>query len=422
MVPDSDPMKLQPLFNQITGNKDELVSFVQSLIQFQTVNPPGNHYPEACAFLARRLEELGMKTVIHRVPDREIRDRQPELAGFPRANVIGRWDIGAARTVHFNAHYDVVPASANWKHEAFLPVVEGDWLYGRGAADMKGAIGSLLHALAAFRRSDRKPSVNVEVSLTADEETDSAFGAEWVVRNGLVAADWAVVCEGGSGLNIGCGHNGVVWVEVEVIGKSAHGATPGRGINAVEKMSRLITALEKYQKTLARRTFVGPDGTLRRATINVGGVASTALGGKINTVPGSASFAIDRRVLPNEDLRDAERDLLAFIKKTEKRVIGLKTEVRRISQHRSSYLDPAEALPRLFAGSVGSVRRRRAGFSVSSGFNDAHFLTEVAGIPAIGYGPGGQNFHGVDERVSIRELLTTSKVYAHFLAQAGLSA
>jgi succinyl-diaminopimelate desuccinylase len=286
---------------------------------------------------------------------------------------------------------------------------------------MKGAIGSLLHTLAAFRRSNRTPPVNIEVSLTADEETDSVFGAEWVVGKGLVSADWAVVCEGGNGLHIGCGHNGVVWMEVTVIGKSAHGANPGRGNNAVEKMSRLIIALEKFQKTLARRTFLGPDGILRRATINVGGVASTAPGGKVNTVPGSASFTIDRRVLPNENLEDAEQDLRAFIKKVEKKVPGLKAEVRRISRHRSSYLDPAEDLPKLFARSVGSVRRRRAGFSVSSGFNDSHFFAELARIPTIGYGPGGQNHHGVDERVSIRELLTVSKVYAHFIAQAGLS-
>jgi succinyl-diaminopimelate desuccinylase len=409
----------QTLFPQIMQNKDGLVSLVQSLIRFQTVNPPGRHYLAACEFLARQLEELGMKTVIHRVPEREIRDRHPELADFPRANVIGRWDTGAARTIHFNAHYDVVPASAKWKHGAFEPAVEGDWIYGRGAADMKGAIGSLLHTLAAFRRTNRKPPVNIEISLTADEETNSAFGAEWVVGNGLVAADWAVVCEGGSGLHVGCGHNGVVWMEVTVIGKSAHGANPGRGINAVEKMSRLITALERYQKTLARRTFVGPDGTLRRATINVGGVASTAPGGKINTVPGSATFTIDRRVLPNEDLRAAERELRAFIKKAEKKIPGLKAEVRRIGQHRSSYLDPAEDLPRSFARSIGSVRRHRAGFSVSSGFNDSHFFTQVAGIPTIGYGPGGQNYHGVDERISIRELLTTAKVYAHFIAHAG---
>jgi succinyl-diaminopimelate desuccinylase len=411
----------QKLFQSIIQNKNDLVSLVQSLIQFRTVNPPGNQYLEICGFLVRQLEELGMKAAIHRVPEREIRETHPELADFPRANVIGRWDTGAARTIHFNAHYDVVPASAKWKHGAFVPAVEGDWIYGRGAADMKGAIGSLLHTLAAFRRSNRTPPINIEVSLTADEETDSAFGAKWVVGKGLVSADWAVVCEGGSGLHVGCGHNGVVWLEVTVIGKSAHGANPEQGINAVEKMSRLIIALEQFQKTLARRTFLGPAGILHRATINVGGVASTAPGGKVNTVPGSASFTIDRRVLPNENLEDAERDLRALIKKVEKKVPGLKTQVRRISQHRSSYLDPAEDLPKLFARSVGFVRRRRAGFSVSSGFNDSHFFADLAGIPTIGYGPGGQNYHGVDERVSIRELLTISKVYAHFITKAGLS-
>jgi succinyl-diaminopimelate desuccinylase len=407
------------LLPQISEDRDKLIGFVQSLVRFETINPPGDHYLPTCDFLAARLRDLDLKTSIHRVPDREIKENRPDLAGHPRANVLARWDTGATRTIHFNAHIDVVPVSGNWKHGPFDAVVDGDWMFGRGTADMKGAIGSLFQVLLAYRQLNRNPPVNIEISLTADEETDSEFGAAWIVDKGLVNADWAVVCEGGSGLNIGCGHNGVVWLEVTVLGRSAHGAHPENGVNAVEKMSRLVTALERYQKRLERITFVAPDGTQRRATINVGGVAGTAPGGKINTVPGSASFTIDRRVLPNEDLNQAEQDLRDFISRTEEKVPGLQTEVRRISRHPSTFLSPDQALPTLFARSVSAVRRRKPGFSVSAGFNDSHFFAQVAGLPTLGYGPGGHDYHGADERVSIRELLTTARVYAHFIEHAG---
>lgn len=407
------------LFPQISEDRDKLIGFVQSLVRFETINPPGINYLQTCDFLAARLRDLGLKTVIHRVPDREIRKNRPDLAGHPRANVLARWDTGSTRTVHFNAHFDVVPVSGNWRHGPFEAVVDGDWIFGRGTADMKGAIGSLFQVLLAYRHLNRNPPVNIEISLTADEETDSEFGAAWIVNKGLVNADWAVICEGGSGLNVGCGHNGVVWLEVTVLGRSAHGAHPENGVNAVEKMSRLVTALERYQKRLERITFVAPDGIRRRATINVGGVAGTAPGGKINTVPGSASFTIDRRVLPHEDLNQAEQDLRDFISRTGESVPGLQTEVRRISRHPSTFLSPDQALPTLFARSVAAVRRRKPGFSVSAGFNDSHFFAQVAGLPTLGYGPGGHDYHGVNERVSIRELLTTARVYAHFIEHAG---
>lgn len=407
------------LLPQISRDRDQLIEFVQSLVRFETINPPGNHYLQTCDFLAATLRDLGLKTSIHRVPDREIKANRPDLAGYPRANVLARWDTGSSRTLHFNAHFDVVPVSGQWKHGPFEAATDGDWIYGRGTADMKGAIGSLFQVLRAYRQLNRNPAVNIEVSLTADEETDSAYGAAWIVEQGLVNADWAVVCEGGSGLSIGCGHNGVVWLEVTVLGRSAHGSQPGKGVNAVEKMSRLVTALERYQKRLERITFVAPDATLRTATINVGGVAGTAPGGKINTVPGSAIFTIDRRVLPNEDMDKAEQDLREFIRRTEEKVPGLKTKVRRISRHPSTFLSPDEDLPKRFARSVGAVRRRKACFAVSSGFNDSHFFAQVAGLPTLGYGPGGHDYHGVDERISVRELLTTARVYAHFIEHAG---
>ena len=149
--------------------------------------------------------------------------------------------------------------------------------------------------------------MNVEVSFTADEETDSALGAGWVVDHAPIKPDYAVVMEGGEGSTVCCGHNGVVWLNVTVHGRAAHGSRPERGINALEKMSALVLALEEHKRTLARRTFSAPDGRVLVPTLNLGGVFAPGPGGKINTVPAEATFSIDRRVTAVETVEAAER-------------------------------------------------------------------------------------------------------------------
>ncbi|MFI5337535.1 MAG: M20/M25/M40 family metallo-hydrolase, partial [Opitutales bacterium] len=259
----------------LTRHEADLVSFLQKLIRLRTVNPPGENYGPITSLLATELRRVGLK--VRRVPVPRARQRrtQPDQLDYPRYNVIGYLDTGAKKTIHFNAHYDVVPVSGRWKHgDAFNPVVDGGWIYGRGTADMKGAIVSIIHALQALRITGTRPLCNVEVSFTADEDTDSLLGSNWVVDHGRLKADNAIVGEGGEGDLVCCGHNGVVWLNVRVHGKAAHGSTPERGINAFEKMAALVRALGDHQRQLARRTFRSPDGRLMRPTLNVGGVFS----------------------------------------------------------------------------------------------------------------------------------------------------
>jgi succinyl-diaminopimelate desuccinylase len=119
--------------------------------------------------------------------------------------------------------------------------VDTGWIHGRGTADMKGSIASLLLALRALRATKVAPALNIEVSFTADEETDSALGAGWMVEHGGIKPDYALVMEGGEGRRIGCGHNGVVWLEVSVHGRAAHGSVPHEGVNALEHaMPRIL--------------------------------------------------------------------------------------------------------------------------------------------------------------------------------------
>jgi len=392
--------------------------FLQRLVSIDTVNPPGRNYAELVAILEQRCRGLGLKTARHQVPAMEVRKVTGEADPLPRYNLIARWDVGASETVHFNAHYDVVPAAGKWRFgDPFEPAIAGGMVYGRGAGDMKGSIAALLMAVEAVQRSGATPAFNIECSFTADEETGGELGAGYIVRKGLVRADYAVVCEGAAGTRVGLGHNGVLWLRVSLKGKSAHAANPNDGVNAFEAMAQLVAELGAVKKKLAspRRGYVDHAGSQRQPTINVGGVFAGGDGDKVNTVPATAFFSIDRRILPTESVALAERELRKTIKSWSERHRAVRCRVERQLRIDPCVVDQEETLPVAFSGAVQSVRRHAVAFRVTSGFTDLHYFVHDLGLPGVGYGVNGQNVHGVDERVRSRDLLQTSKVYAEFM-------
>jgi succinyl-diaminopimelate desuccinylase len=393
----------------------DLLRRLRQIVGISTVNPPGENYDAVTALLTRELAALGCKVRRYRLPAAELKKAlPPEGRSYPRFNVLGKLAApGARKTLHFNAHYDVVPVSGRWRHgNAFSGEVEGGWIYGRGTADMKGSIASLLLALQALRATGAAPLLNLEVSFTADEETDSRLGAGWLVRHAPIRPDFAVVMEGGEGASICCGHNGVVWLEVAVHGRAAHGSMPETGVNALEKMSALVLALGDYKKKLARRKFTTPNGLVMRPTLNIGGVFSCGEGGKVNTVPAHASFTIDRRVLAVEDHAAAESDLRAFLAAAARKIPQCRITVTKISENFACFHPPTGPFFAAMASCVREARRAPSVFNVSTGFNDMYFFAEVLKIPTLGYGPLGEGYHGVDERASVRELLAAAKTYA----------
>ena len=404
---------------QVDRSGSRIASRLRRLIAIPTVNPPGERYGEMVACLEKSCSGLGMETSVHEVPVR-IAEDAGAASGFPRSNLIARWDVGAARTIHFNAHFDVVPAAGKWKSPPFEPQVEHGWMYGRGSGDMKGSIVALLTAIECLRRSGSPPAFNIECSFTADEETGGELGAGYIVRQGLVNADSVVVCEGASGTRVGLGHNGVLWLYVNLMGKPAHASNPDQGRNAFEAMLAVAGHLQRHRNELATvvrpyRDFNGKD---RYPTLNIGGVFK-GTGQKVNTVPGDATFSIDRRVLPNERLGQVERELRSCIAVGAAMQPQVRCRVETALRIDPCVMDAAADFPQRFARSVRAVRRRSAEFRVATGFTDLHYFVEEAGIPGIGYGVDGRRAHGADERVRLRDVASTAKIYAHFMLTGG---
>ncbi len=404
------------IFQHIDRSQGRIVRDLQQMVRHPTVNPPGDCYRDMSDYLATRCRDLGMNTKVHRVPDADLVKVGVDPA-FPRYNVVARLDCGADRTVHFNAHYDVVPVTtADWHQEPFGAHVQGQWVVGRGSGDMKGSIASLLASIEALKATGTSPALNIECSFTADEETGGALGAGWVVEQGLVNADYAIVCEGSSGPRVGLGHNGVLWLQVSVAGKAAHASSPDRGVNAFEHMSLVVSRLQEFKRRLAARSrrWRDPGGGERFPTISLGGVFAGGDGQKVNTVPGAASFSIDRRLVPGERIAATRSELVKAIESAAE-AVGAKVQVETLLAIEPCITTAQEPLAQAFAETVRTVRRRVPGFRVTTGFTDLHYFVEGARLPGIGYGVDGERAHGADERVPVRDLVLTAKTYADFL-------
>lgn len=398
----------------LSRQESKLIKFLQDLIRVPTINPPGDCYVPCVSILDTKLKSLGMKTQVVRVPANKQNKVTPDLMNYPRLNLIGRWNTGAAKTLHFNAHYDVVPVSGNWKFGPFESRVKDGWIYGRGSADMKGAIAACCLAIQAVKECKQLPKVNVEVSFTADEETGGELGAGYIVKEKLVNPDYAVVCEGGSGRTIGCGHKGVLWLETMVNGKSAHAAHPHLGINAFENMSALVVKLNQWKKSLDKSIFVAPNGRKISPTLNIGGVFGVGSGAKVNTVPANASFTIDRRITPSESFHAVEKEIKSVIDGAKNQIPNLRVKTKRLLEIKPCLINHESYFPKTFARVVGAILGGRTNFNVCDGFTDMNRFVNGK-IITVGYGPGGKNNHSEDERAKVLDIMQSAKVYAKLI-------
>ena len=404
------------LRDHLEDHRDTMVSFLQELVRIPTVNLPGENFKECAELLHQRLLQLGLDSEIIAVPAEDLKRELPDYTDYPRYNVVARRHCGAPETVHFNAHYDVVPVSGKWRHDPFSGAVANDFIFGRGTSDMKGAIAALCHALAALPACGMVPEFNIEVSFVCDEEIGGALGTRQIARQEYCRADYAVVCEGASGTSVGVGHNGVLWLEVAVMGNAAHASRPHQGVNAFEGTSSLVHRLLNGKEEILRRRFLQPNGEEMAPTLCLGGTFGQGPGGKTNIVPDNTWFTLDRRVLPSESLEQADQELQLAIESFAETEPDLEIAIKRVHGAESYFLDPDGCLPRTFARAVHRVLQDETSFSVTPGFTDDRFFGVDLGIPTIGYGPGGFNYHGIDESVSLHELLNASKVYATFLS------
>jgi len=399
------------LYKFIDSKRDWIISFTKSLVEIPTVNPPGNNYEKLVGRLEKELKSLLRLSVRKITVPQRLVIKKGIRGASKRVCLLGCWQTGSKKTVHLNGHYDVVPASSNWDTPPFQALLKGDRLYGRGSEDMKGTISSMVLGVWALKELGLQPEVNVEFSFTPDEEIGGETGFGWLVKKGIVKPDYGI-SEGYTDSYISCGNKGMIWAEFGICGLSAHGATPHMGINAFDGMIEMATELKSLNKRVSRRRtkWAMRNDKDRYATLVLGGEAGG--GTKVNMVPDYASFSVDRRILPEENIRNVKSELEGVLNRMRRRRPDLKFSMKIKMSDGPVVIDKANKLPKAIGSAVKKVLGVRANYGVMPGGTDMRYLIK-RGIPAVGYSArGGFRWHSDNEYISVRSMLNTAKIYA----------
>ena len=404
----------EKLIKEIERSEDLLIEMLKEFIAVPTVNPPGLNYVEMVKEIDQWCRRFGLSVEIIDVPDEVVAARSPESQNQPRKIILsylGRSD--AKPHIHFNGHYDVVPATGNWKvTDPFNPIVRDGRIYGRGASDMKGPLASMLISLKVLAEHKEDLSGVVSFSAVPDEEIGGEAGTSYLIEQKGRFADLCIISEP-SGLNsIWDSHKGQAWLEVTVRGKSAHASTPWLGVNAFERASRIVVCLsEGYVKRLPSKSFnklVPYDDAI--PVVTLGGVVKG--GGKVNIVPDEISFTVDRRTVPGETFEEARREFLDALYGCADS-LGVPREdleVKTILAGEPCVMHDRE-FKEEFARAVEDALSLKPVFKICQGGLDMRYFVS-AGIPTLAYGGGeSSKAHTADEYADISDLLDAAKVY-----------
>ena len=410
---------------------------LQRLIRFDTTNPPGNE-AECISYINGLLTKVGIETtILARMPER------PNLI----ARLRGQGNISP---LLLYGHVDVVTTvNQKWQNPPFEGKLIDDFVWGRGALDMKGGIAMMLASFLRAKAEGLNLPGDVVLVIVSDEETGGDFGSKYLVENHsdlFEGIRYAIGEFGGFTLYIGkrrfypimVGEKQKCWMRATIRGPGGHGSIPVRG-GAMARLSRLLQKLDKnrlpvhitqvaslFFKTVAlslgglKGLIVGQltNPLLTNSLLNLLGergrlfdpllhnsVSATILHGseQINVIPSEISVGLDGRLLPGYHPDDMIAEL--------HQLIGSDIELEVIR------FDPGPVEPDMgLFDTLADILRKADPDGIPiplllSGVTDGRFFSRL-GIQTYGFLPMplpedlnfSQTIHGANERIPVEAL------------------
>ncbi len=344
----------------------------------------------------------------------------PVMVSYDDAwNVVGahRASNPRGRSLILNGHIDVVPTGPveMWRDPPFQPHVEGDWLYGRGAGDMKAGLVAGLYAYKALRAIGLTPTADIYLQSVIEEECTGNGALAGLARG--YRAEAAIIPEPlGEGL---CSAQvGVMWLQVKVRGKPVHVSVAGTGSNAIEAAFPIMQALhglEARWNAEKHPAFAGIAHPLNLVVSRIEG------GDWTSSVPAWCTFDVRCGLYPGTDLASVRAQIEDTIRQASQANPYLANSPPEVVYHgfqAEGYVlkdaeRPIAVLDRSHRAVTGEALEQHA----ITGTTDARFFGLYAGIPGLVYGPIAESYHGYDERVSLSSTLRITQAIALFIAE-----
>ena len=416
------------IMDAVASQRDEAVALLCEL-----VSHPSLLGDEASAqrVMKRCFGDLGLRVHEFAIDEAKLKLHEgfsPSIVSHEgRPNVVGVHEPKGpvrGKSLILNGHIDVVPvgAAALWSRPPFEPRVDGDRVYGRGAADMKAGIVAYVMAFDALRRLGFEPAAKVILQSVVEEECTGNGALACLVEG--YTADAALIPEPVNGLMTG--QMGVMWLAIEVLGVPVHAAYAHTGVAAIEFAQYLVKqlrALEARWNLPAERHPHFKDHE-HPVNFNLGKIAG---GEWASSVP--TQCRVDLRLGFYPGLKPAA---------VRKEVEALLNQAWRAHPHHDSVryqviyqgfqaeglvVDMTEPVITELSRAHLDIAGAPVGQQAFTGTTDVKFFHLYGHIPATCYGPAGSDIHGIDEWVSITSMLQVSAVLAVFMLRwCGLNA
>ena len=309
----------------------------------------------------------------------------------------------------FCGHTDTVPPNVEGTTDPFAATIKEGRLYGRGTADMKGAVAAMAGALAGLKASGELKAGKITLAAVADEEMES-LGAESLILSGF-KADASIVGEPTSN-KIAVGHKGLEWLQVDFEGRAAHGGTPEAGINAISAAAHFIQLVENELVPKLKKRL---DPVLGSPAINMGTISG---GDQPSTVAAHCQIKLDRRWVTTETIEQVFEDLENLLQRVREERPGLKTKVSRVPAgmatmiHGPITIESNHPLVQAAQKALEDFEQPTEPLTVFPAWTDGSLLSREAKIPTIIWGPGELDYaHSPEESIRLKDVILAAELY-----------
>ncbi len=311
-------------------------------------------------------------------------------------------------TLCFAGHTDVVPTGpeGDWKHPPFEPSIDGNLLYGRGTADMKGSLAAMVTAAENFIAGNPNHNGTIAFLITSDEEGIAINGTvkvvEWLIRQNAIP-EWCLVGEPSSTSTIGDvvknGRRGSLGGELIVKGIQGHVAYPHLADNPIHNVAPALTELSNQCWDKGNKFF--PATSFQISNIQSGT-------GATNVIPGEAKVVFNFRFsteVTDEQLKSRTEEIL----KKHNLEYELNWNLSGLP-----FLTSEGALIDAIVDSIRDITGLETELSTAGGTSDGRFIAPH-GCQVVELGPVNATIHKVDECVRIDDLEALSAIYQRLL-------
>jgi len=299
----------------------------------------------------------------------------------------------------FSGHLDVVPiGEAEWEEGSFEAVEKDGKIYGRGTSDMKSGLVSAIVALIRLKETDQSINGTIKLIITVGEET-SSVGAEQLVNEGYADDVDAMIINEPTNLNIGIAHKGALWPRITTYGKTAHGAMPENGVNAVNHLVKVINKINQDERFFFEQ-FEDEEVGQSTKSLNIfhGGSGT-------NVVPDQARLEFDIRTLVSQNHDKIKSDFKNLLEEIKEEDESFEYNLEFINDLVAIKTEKKNPFVHVVADAFESTLRKDAEIVNPSYYTDgSKFFLVEKDFPIVIIGPGLPELaHQPNEYVEIKK-------------------